>query len=106
MERLECVQRRAIRVVMVSGHKPYEEQLRELGMFILDERKLMGDLITLSNSLTGKCIWGRVRLSSQGTGTGQEDTALKLHQGMFRLNISKYSSLKELLGIGNCCSDR
>ena len=92
MEGLECFQRRATRVVMLLGHKSYEEQLRELGTFFLEERNLMGDLITLYNSLTGECTWGRVRLSSQGTVTGQEDKALKLHQGKFRLNTRKYSS--------------
>ena len=106
MEGLEHVQRRATRVVMLLGHKSYEEQLRELRMFVLEERKLMGDLITLYNSLTGECTWGRVRLSSQGTETRQEDKALKLHQGKFRLNTRKYSSQRERLGIGMSCSGR
>ena len=45
MDPLECIQRRGTEVIQGIEHLSYEDRLRELRLFILENRRLQGDLI-------------------------------------------------------------
>ena len=70
IEAPEVVQRRTIKLVKSMEHKSYGEQLRELGLFSQEKRRLRGDLTALYSSQKGGCGGERVAFFPQVTVIG------------------------------------
>ncbi|KAK4824002.1 hypothetical protein QYF61_009127 [Mycteria americana] len=87
---LECIQRRAKKLVKGLEGMSCEEWLRTLGLSSLEKRRLRGNLTALYRFLRRRSGEGGADLLSLVFSDIMRENDSKLHQGRFRLDIRKH----------------
>ena len=74
---------------MIKGleHLPYEDRLRELGLFSLENRRLQGDLTAAFQYLKGAYKQEGTQLFESADNSRTRGNGFKLKKGRFRLDV-------------------
>ena len=82
---------------MIRGleHLPYEDRLRELGLFSLEKRRLQGDLIAAFQYKNRAYQQERKRLFERADNSRTRGNGFKLKEERFKLDVRGSSSQRE-----------
>ncbi|KFO92784.1 hypothetical protein N320_01814, partial [Buceros rhinoceros silvestris] len=94
MDLLEQVQRRAKKIIKALEHLPYEDRLRDLGLFSM-KRRLWGDVIAVFQYLKAHLQKRWEGTLSRECSDRMRGNGFKLKEGRFRLDIrNKFSAVR------------
>ena len=89
MDRLERVQRRTTKMIKGLENLPYEERLKELGLFSLEKRRLRRDLVTVFRYLKDSYKEDGGSLFTRSHMEKTRGNRYKLHWERFHFDIRK-----------------
>ena len=87
-------------------HLPYEDRLRELGLFSLEKRRLRGDLIAAFQDPKGAYIPEGSKLFERVDNSRTRRNRSKLKEGRFRLDVRGKCFTRRLVRCWNSCPER
>ena len=87
-------------------HLPYEDRLRELGLFSLEKRRLQGDLIAAFQYLKGAYKQEGSQLFERIDNSNKRGNGFKLKEGRFRLDVRGKLFTLRVVRCWNSCPER
>uniref|UniRef100_K7EYK1 Reverse transcriptase domain-containing protein n=1 Tax=Pelodiscus sinensis TaxID=13735 RepID=K7EYK1_PELSI len=96
---LEKVQRKATKMIRGLERVPYEERLKRLGLFILEKRRLRGDMIEVYKIMSGVDKVNKLFTCSHNIRTRGHE--MKLMGRRFKTNKRKFSFTQRSVNLWN-----